>query len=470
MISKPRKLFIPASILMAALGADLALSAEVRAAPGPGDASALHRFYDDARLNASLNFWLRRRDRANFDSTRGQKTAKIRSLDHGSGFFNVDFRSGYIHDVIGLDLGAYATFDMWQNGRPDHNMNFWNINNPFEKRPGAGCSGALHPDCAADGVSIATAHLKFKYQDRLAARLGYFQPSAPSALGADWSFTRGVYLGGELGLILGQIVLGLAYATEYRAPWFKRGYKPREKSAHGARVEAGDMYSVGMRYAVTDSISLELAYGALTRGQRKNAHLKLTADSGKGWRLSPQIYFTHDAGQYSKSAWQLAFIARYATGPYTFRAESTYTLAENRNAEIAGHFAYRLTQYYGGSRGAYDIWWDSGSDFNHDNELALFGAATRDLSDWGLNGLSAGINGVYGFGARAPGHKALTEYALSLFIDYRLPGGALKNMGLSLYCTWYQNEMNAGNYGPYSNAFQDETNFKFIVTLPFSIK
>ena len=64
----------------------------------------------------------------------------------------------------------------------------------------------------------------------------------------------------------------------------------------------------------------------------------------------------------------------------------------------------------------------------------------------------------------------MTEYALSLFIDYRLPGGALKNMGLSLYCAWYQNEMNAGNYGPYGNAFQDETNFKFVVTLPFSIK
>ena len=108
MIIKPRKLFIPASILMAALGADLAFSA------GFGQ----------------------RRDRANFDSTRGQKTAKIRNLDHGSGFFNVDFRSGYIHDVIGLDLGAYATFDMWQNGRPDHAMNFWNINNPFGKRPG----------------------------------------------------------------------------------------------------------------------------------------------------------------------------------------------------------------------------------------------------------------------------------------------------------------------------------------------
>ena len=91
--------------------------------------------------------------------------------------------------------------------------------------------------------------------------------------------------------------------------------------------------------------------------------------------------------------------------------------------------------------------------------MAQFGAA-RDLYDWGLNGLSAGINGAYGFGARAPDHKALTEYALSLFIDYRLPGGALKNMGLSLYCAWYQNEMNAGNYSPYGNAFQDEINFR----------
>ena len=84
-------------------------------------------------------------------------------------------------------------------------------------------------------------------------------------------------------------------------------------------------------------------------------------------------------------------------------------------------------------------------------------------------GLSAGINGAYSFGAKAPSYKALTEYALSLFIDYRVPDGVLKNMALSIYCTWYNNDMNARDRNPYTNAFQDETDFKFIVTMPFSI-
>ena len=470
MTIKPHKLSLPASVLMAAMGAGLALSIQAQAAPPePGYANQVTRFYDDAKISASLNFWLRRRDRAGFDLARGRETAKTRNLEHSSGFLNINFSSGYIHDVIGLDLGAYATFDMWQNGDPNHEMNFWNINNPFELRPKEGCSGTWHSDCADDGVSITTANLKFRYQDRLTARLGYFQPSAPSALGVNWSFTRGAYLGGELGLNLDQIALGLTYATEYKAPWFKDSYKPQERLANGGHADAGDMYSIGMKYAITDNINLDLAYGALTQGQRKNAQIKLTANSGNGWRLSPQIYFTHDDEQYSKLAYQLAFISRYSTGPYTFRAESTYTSAADRNDNMVGYFAYRLSRDYGGSNGAYDIWWNNRSDFNHDNELALFGSAARDLSDWGLNGLSAGINGAYGFGAKAPGYKALTEYALSLFIDYRVPDGVLKNMALSIYCTWYNNDMNARDRNPYTNAFQDETDFKFIVTMPFSI-
>ena len=54
---KPHKLPVPASILMAAMGAGLALSVQVQAElPEASYASQMTRFYDDAKISANLNF------------------------------------------------------------------------------------------------------------------------------------------------------------------------------------------------------------------------------------------------------------------------------------------------------------------------------------------------------------------------------------------------------------------------------
>ncbi|WIH24175.1 multidrug transporter [Photobacterium damselae] len=462
---------ISTSISVAIIGGSLSIPAQAQEdLMGPSYANEVTKFYDNSKISANLNFWLRHRDRAGFDKIYGHDTKKTKNLDHGSVFFDIGFNSGYIYDIVGLDIVAYTTFDMWQTGSPDHEMNFWNVNNPYEKIPKGGCSGPWNSDCNDNGVSIATANVKFKYQDLFTAKLGYYQPSVPSTMGVNWSFAPGSYLGGEIGLNFERLALGLTYASEYKAPWFKNTYKFQETISDGSHSGAGNAYSLGLNYTIADKINLNIAYGGLTKGQRKNAQLKLKATTDNGWYLSPQVYFIHDNEEYSELAYQLAFISRYNTGAYTFRAESTYSSAKARDHKLVGNFAYRLTQDYGGSNGSYDIWWNNRSDYNHDEELALFGSVARNLSDWGLNGLSTGVSGAYGFGAKAPGYNELTEYAFSLFTNYRVPEGLLKNIGLSVYCTWYYNDMNAGDWMPYTNAFQDETDFKFIVTMPFGIK
>lgn len=92
-------------------------------------------FFEDSSINGAINFWMRDRTRGGFDAETGQDTSKTPNLDHGSIYTSLGFNSGYANDVVGLDLNVYATFDMWQNASPDHEMNFWNVDNPFDMNP-----------------------------------------------------------------------------------------------------------------------------------------------------------------------------------------------------------------------------------------------------------------------------------------------------------------------------------------------
>ncbi|HIF9112881.1 TPA: multidrug transporter [Photobacterium damselae] len=427
-------------------------------------------FFSESKISGNFNLWMRARDRAGYDATTRKDTKKATNLDHGSAFVNLGFNSGYIADTVGMDLVIYSTFDMWSGedsgGSFEHEMNFFNCDSPY------GASTSCDSFQTDNGVSYATANLKFKFADMATAKLGYFQPSVPSTLGVNWSFAPGTYLGGEVGLNFDQLALGFVYANEYKAPWFKSSYGFRDGTFWGGEgKDVGDIYSLGARYTFANGISIDAGFGGLTDGDRKNAHIKVkgTTDGGLYW--SPQVYMIDDDNQYDHTAYQLAFISSYSTGPYTLRADATYTSADSdKKRNSVGNFAYRLTEQYGGSNGAYDIWWNNRSDYNHDGEFAVFGSLARDFADYGANGFNAGVSGAYGFGAKADGYKELKEYAFSVFANYAIQAGALKDANISMYYTQYYNDSDAPDWNVYSNAFNDETDYKLILTIPFNVK
>jgi len=430
-------------------------------------------FFEDSSINGALNVWMRDRTRGDVDAN-GNDTSKVPNLDHGSLYLSVDFNSGYVADTVGLDLNVYSTFDLWQNASPDHEMNFWGVDNPYDMEPTnrSGCDSAWDSGCNDNGAAFQTAAFKFKFGDAVTAKLGYFQPSVPTAMGVNWSFAAGTYTGGEIGANLGNLALGLVVADEYRAPWFKDSYEFRTGTGSSAE-DAGTAYSLGGRYTFDNGLLLDAAYAALTDGDRKNAHVKVKYTTADGWYLSPQLYVVDDDNQYDSTAYQLAFISAKSYGQYSVRAEATYTAADSSDTRgNVGNMAYRLTEVYGGSNGAYDIWWNNRSDFNHDGELGFFGSVARDFSDLGAQGFSAGVNGVYAFGAKSDqaGIDELVEYSGSAFLNYAIQGGALKGANFGMYYTYYVNDSNAGNWAPYSNAFQDETDLKVTLTIPFSVK
>jgi hypothetical protein len=420
---------------------------------GPGYTGAVSEFFAESTISGNFNMWMRARDRAGTDAN-GNDTDKETNLNHGSMFINLGFNSGYVADVVGADFVIYSTWDMWNDSvGAGHEMNFLDCDGPRD----TGCWSNLEKG----GVSFATAAAKFKFGESGTAKLGYFQPSVPSALGVNWSFAPGTYRGGEIGGKIAGIDLGLVIADEYKAPWYK------ETDAF-LGVDGGDevLYSFGARYTLDNGISLDGAYGKLD--ERAMAHLKVkgTTDGGIYW--SPQLYYINDDNQYvdGDTGFQFAFLSSYASGPYSFRAEATYTMAE----EDGNWFAYRPTAGYGGSNGAYEIWWNNRSDFNHHEELAFFGSVSRDFADIGGTGFSAGISGAYGFGSSVEGYDDLSEYAYSLFANYAIQNGALKDAAVSFHYTNYYNDTNAPSWNGYANLFQDETDFKLIVAIPFNVK
>nr|WP_086983435.1 multidrug transporter [Vibrio aphrogenes] len=427
-------------------------------------------FFEDATVNGAVNIWMRDRTRAKIVD--GHQTPKYTNLDHGSIYTGLDIKSGYAADVVGLDINVYGTFDMWNNGSPDHEMNFWNVDNPYDMTPGSntGCEGTWDSSCTDNGAAFQTAAVKFKFGEHVTARGGYFQPSVPTAMGVNWSYAAGTYEGGEIGVNYGPVALGFVYADAYKAPWYKHDYNFRTGTGPTAE-DAGDAYSIGMRYTINDQMLLDVAYAGLTDGDRKNAHVKFKWTTDGGWYVSPQVYVVDDDNQYDKTAFQAALLTAKTYGQYGLRLESTYTSADSEDTRgNVGNMAYRLTEAYGGSNGAYDIWWNNRSDFNHDGELGFFAELKRDFSDLGAQGLSIGLNGVYAFGAKAEGYDELVEYSGSAFVNYAIQNGALAGANFGIYYTHYVNDSNADSWVGYSNAFQDENDLKVTLTIPFNVK
>ena len=431
---------------------------------------------EDARIDGSFDYWYRNRERAGYDPVTRQDTPKQANIRQLSGHLALRMASGWSAQGLGFDLGAYATWDSMNQAFPDHEMNFWNVHNPYDLRPrDTRCGNSVWDStCTRGGAQVSTAALRYRNDD-LTLRAGLIQPQAPGALGVNWSFSPGTYRGAEIAYRLGNWDLGALWADEYRAPWYQESYgfyrtilDQQGNARYGA---AGNLTSLGAKTQLAAGLELDLGHSFLSEGPRKTAHVKLRQRrENSEWAA---LYFhIHDPDLFRHEAWQGALQSSYRHGPYTFRLESTYTRAAFIGNTLIGNFAYRPTQRYGGSAGAYGLWWNSRSDFNHDRELAAFVALERSFGDLGQPGLQAGVSLAGGYApATVPDADKLREYALSVFASRTLAPETLKGARLSLHATRYVNKTRAPNWGPpYTNLFQDEHDLKLILSLPFSLK
>ncbi len=429
-------------------------------------------FFDSAELGGSLNYFQRKRTRYDVN-TGGMET----NLNHATTQANMDFSSGFIAKTIGLDFAAFGSLDLWSTGAPDHEMNFVPWSNPW------------HPDWTAtetrDNASIYKAALKLK-GGPVWARGGLFQPTGPGVLGVNWSIFPGTYRGAEMGADFGGLSLAAAWVDEYKAPWYYELYSFRKRDGE---TKVDYLWSLGGRYAFENNLLLEVAYGE-SEDYLQNAHFKIshsqnlvqnlgqTPEETQKLSYGYSLYTMADSDNsgsvndnFAGLAYQHYVHAKFETGPWTLRSEFTYTWAPMNNPEQLGYFAYRLVNPNGGAKGAYDIWWDARSDWNHHKEKAIFAGVSRSLDDiLPAAGFSAGVGGAVGWDGQAYGYsQRLREQALNLDLGYTVPDGFFKGSSAFIHFTEYNNSTSLQSWEGFKNAFQDERDIKIMVSIPFSI-
>ncbi|UQZ89716.1 hypothetical protein C4J81_11070 [Deltaproteobacteria bacterium Smac51] len=428
-------------------------------------AEELHPFFRDMKFNANLYYFQRYRDRYDLESDRYGV-----NLDHATAQLSLDLQSGWLNDLIGFDFGIFGAYDFRnKSASADHEMNFVPWRDPWHAK--------WDRIKNKDAASVYKALVKVK-SGPVWARAGYFQPQGPGVLGVNWSFLPGTYQGAEAGFDLGRWSLAAAWANQYKAPWYTTTYHFQQQDADGELHEVGHLWSLGARYQATDNLSLEVAYGE-SKNYLWNAHFKLKynlpLNGGDSLYLTWQTYFMNDQSaalddNFSAMAQHHYLGAVYSTGPWVINAEGTFTRAPNSEPGQAGYFAYRLTRPSGGSKGAYEPWWDLRSDWNHHNEKAMFLKVGRSLDDMGLTGVKAAVSGAYGWDGRSSQtSQKFSEAALGLDLSYTFSGGGLMDGSvLALHFTYYDNLTNLPNWNPYHNAFQDEHDIKLSLVIPLT--
>lgn len=445
-------------------------------------------FLDDASVGGNIFFWNRDRERRNIEETRDPNTNKVISRHVGkyksnirqSTFnANLDIKSGYIADMLAVELGGYGAWEV-SNGGNGH---------PNE----IGFSGAKKrwdEDWKKDvsGLSFYKAQVNFKLDELFWIKAGYIQPSGQTLLAPHWSLLPGTYRGFETGTTLdfqdhGALSMSYMWADKYKAPWYKELDNLRQWDN---KTRISYLHSAGFKYDFKNNFVLESAFG--------QAHNYMNQYFAKGsykmdvldnpLSMSYQFYGAKDQSHngldvYDGLAWLQSASLQYQVGPVGLRAEGVMVKAAGNQ----GFFLQRMTPSYASSNGRLDVWWNSRSDFNADGEKALFGEISYDLGHLShyLAGWRTATSYAYGWDAKpnsskdANGHRKykndrLVESAWNFDLSYTVQESWAKDTSFQFHYTRYNNHSNIPSWGHgYENIFQDEHDMKFIVIFPFTI-
>jgi len=436
-------------------------------------------FIDDSTLTGGIYYWQRERDRKDVTEDK-YKT----NLSHSTWNANLDFQSGYVADMFGLDIAAFTAIEMAENGDSAHpNEIAFSSSNKAYKEDWSGDKS---------GISLYKAAAKFKYGP-VWARGGYIQPTGQTLLAPHWSFMPGTYQGAEAGANFdygdaGALSFSYMWTNEYKAPW----HIEMDKFYQGDRKTKVDyLHSLGVKYDFKNDLVLEAAFGQ-AEGYMDQYFAKASykfdiagsplstsyqfygardkADAQNNLRTNDDVALANDL--YDGTAWLQALTFGYKIGQVDLRLEGTWVKADGNQ----GFFLQRMTPTYASSNGRLDIWWDNRSDFNANGEKAAFFGAMYDLKNWNLAGWSVGASYAYGWDAKpssAPIYdqsQRLKESAYSLDAAYVLQDGRAKGTMFKLHFTQYDNHSDLPSYGGgYNNIFQDERDVKFMVIAPFTI-
>ncbi|MGU5679492.1 OprD family outer membrane porin [Aeromonas allosaccharophila] len=486
---------LSAAVVAALVAPGMALAAQDMMSPTYG--KSYEAFADDAKLSGGLFYFQRDRERIDGNPNMGQigdsgdanyspsrhKGQYENNLNHATAQIALNFNSGYAWDVVGLDVGGFGAYDLAVS--ENHAVN---QENEFSFA-GRNWGNNAKDGSPEGGFSLSNSALKLKFLDGgITAKGGYTQLYVPGQIGVNWSYQPGTYRGGQVEGNFGGLYLTYAIADEYKSPWYKETQVfSRGKAWHDPFSDANVIdyiHAIAARYTFENGTAVTGSFGQ-SEGYMDSYHFKLAHkfDVLGGLSTSYQFYGSEtdtkttlsDGSQletYDGLAWQQALTSAWNYAQYGFRLEGLWTKAEGTE----GNYLPRLTRGYGNSQGANEIWWDSRSDWNANNEKALFFGVTRSLDDLvGAPGWSVGVSGAYGWDIeKGDGTKATngedTEWAANFDVTYTVQDGKLKGTLFKLHYTDYNNDITQkGGWTEYPNIFASEKDVKFHIIMPFTI-
>lgn len=424
------------------------------------------------KLSGGIFYFQRERDRIDDGPTGTHKYQS--NLNHATSQLSLNYNSGYAWGVLGFDLGGFGAYDLAVD-----ESNPVNEENEFSFLSDSWGDHSTTDGLPDNGVSINNAHLKFRlFDEHVTGKLGLADLNVPGIMGVNWSYQPGAYRGAQIEGLFGNLYLTYAYADKYKAPWFKNlaGFSKAQRTALDNFSEENQIdyiHGLAARYNFSDKTSVTTSLGQ-SQGYMDSYHFKLAhtfAELGD-IATSYQFYGSETSNDdYDGLAWQQALTSAWQMGPYGFRVEGLWTKAEGK----LGNYMTRMTRDHGNSAGANEIWWDSRSDWNADNEKAIFAGITRTFDDLvSAPGWSVGVSGAYGWDAeyrwQSNNYSGADEWALNFDVLYTVPQGSLKGTVFKLHYTNYNNDT-ADDIGSwqYPNMFSSEHDVKFHIMMPLII-
>lgn len=427
-------------------------------------------FIDDSLLTGTLYYWQRHRERKDMRPDSQHYGQYQTNLHHGTATARLDYQSGFIDDFIGIDIGGFASIDLFEGSTAHPNEISFSHGRDMWSDTGTGDE---------NGMDLYLAALKMR-ADNYWMRAGYIQPTGQGLLDTQWGFLPGTYQGVEAGTrydlgTFGTFSTSYMWTNKYKAPWYREMYEFREIDG---KTKIPYLHSLGGKFDFNKAWRWELAFGQ-SHNYLDKYFTRLswnTENSGHQFRTSWQFYGSHDRTPnndiYDGFAWQQGITADYRYSRWNFRLEGTWVNAPGKQ----GYYTVAATPRYPNSAGRIDMWWDARSDYNADGEKALFFSTMVDLGDVIYSGVSAGVSWAWGWdGKPAKGgdwsqNQRLTETAWNLDLTWQVPEGWAKDTLFKLHYTQYNNHSNNPDWsGGYANVFQDEKDIKFMMIAPFSI-
>ncbi|WP_337992953.1 OprD family outer membrane porin [Enterovibrio qingdaonensis] len=401
-------------------------------------------FYDDSKVNLHSFLYIRdREERAPGGDFKPQIENQTLQLA-------MDYRSGYLNDVVGFDLWASTLMKVGDTvGQSEILLYDYDCDDD-----GKGGDG-----CEKTNTSLNIAALKVKLGDEqlgFAGRAGYTRINM-GTIRSSWGLNPHSYRGFEGKVSMGNFHVGYAWADQFKNDWSDK-FKDMTNAWHqgdpsmSAAQKIDFIHSVGAIYELDKGV-IDLGYGQ-GKDYRDNwqALVKYSWDLSEDTKLNTAFFYhggKYVEGKVSKvdNAEVESYIALGAdikNGGFTFRTAYSQTDAKS---DPGGAYNFRLTPWANSDNRNFMQATSQIEDYNPDGTKAIKLGMDYNFASWGIPELSIGLSGNYGWDVisdkSAKGDARTydgTMYSIDYNIRYRFLEGGLKGLNVNFFPAYFRSE------------------------------